>query len=98
MIQATVKNYETVRTTVTLPAELLDRSQKLIDQGLIPNRNTLIVVALENFLAEVERQAIDEQFAAMMTDGDYQALNEAIAAEFEESDWEALQEGEAILS
>lgn len=98
MIQATTKKYNTVRTTVSLPVELLQRSQQLIDQGLLPNRNELIIVALENFLAELERQTIDEQFAAMMDDADYQALNEAIATEFEESDWEALQEGEAALS
>lgn len=79
MIQTTVKNYETIRTTVNLPAELLQRSQKLIDEGLIPNRNTLIVLALENFLAEMERQTIDEQFAAMMDDKDYQLLNEDYA-------------------
>ena len=94
MIQTVIKNYETVRTTVNLPAELLQRSQEFIDQGLIPNRNTLIIAALENFLAELERQAIDEQFAAMLDDTDYQTLNETVAKEFEESDWESLQLGE----
>jgi metal-responsive CopG/Arc/MetJ family transcriptional regulator len=98
MIQAPTKKYDTVRTTVSLPVELLQRSQQLIDQGLLPNRNTLIIAALENFLAELERQTIDEKFAAMMDDADYQVLNEAIITEFEESDWEALQEGEAALS
>ena len=96
MIQTVIKNYETVRTTVNLPAELLQRSQEFIDQGLIPNRNTLIIAALENFLAELERQAIDEQFAAMLDDTDYQTLNETVAKEFEESDWESLQLGETV--
>ena len=98
MAQVALKNYDTVRTTVNLPVELLQRSQQFIDQGLIPNRNMLIVAALENYLTELERQTIDEQFAAMMDDADYQALNEAIATEFEDSDWEALQASEAALS
>ena len=98
MIQTTIKNYDTVRTTVNLPAELLQRSQKLIDQGVMPNRNTLIIAALESFLAALERQIIDEQFETMMDDIDYQALNEAIANEFDDSDWEALQVGESAVS
>lgn len=98
MAQAAVKNYDTVRTTVNLPAELLQRSQQVIDDGLIPNRNTLIITALENFLAELERQAIDAQFAVMLDDTEYQVLNEAIVEEFEESDWESWQATEAALS
>ena len=98
MAQPTIKNYDTVRTTVNLPADLLQRSQQVIDQGIIPNRNTLIVAAIESFLAELERQAIDEQFAALMDDSEYIALNEALATEFEDSDWESLQEGEATLT
>ncbi len=94
MIQTTIKNYDTIRTTINLPADLLQRSQEVINSGLIPNRNALIAIALENFLAELERQAIDEQFTAMMDDVDYQVLNEAIAEEFEDSDWESLQLGE----
>lgn len=98
MSHTVIKNYETVRTTVNLPVELLRRSQQWIDQGLIPNRNILIAVALENFLADLERQAIDEQFAAMLDDADYQALHEAMADEFAESDWESLTLTEEILS
>jgi metal-responsive CopG/Arc/MetJ family transcriptional regulator len=82
---------ETVRTTVTIPTTLIQRSQHFLDQGVVPNRNTLVVVALERFLAELERQEIDRQFATLVDDGDYQAMNEQLAGSFEASDWEALQ-------
>ncbi len=87
-----IKQFETVRTTVTLPVGLVNRSQHFIDSGTIPSRNMLIVTALEQFLLELEREEIDRQFEAMADDADYQLLNEQIAEEFAESDWEALEE------
>ena len=89
--------YETVRTTVTLPANLLHRSQGLIDSGRIPNRNALIVAALEQFIAELEREEIDRQFAAMAEDTDYQSFQVEVAESFADTDWEALAEGEQPL-
>ena len=86
--------FETVRTTITVPAELINRSQHFIGQHAIPSRNALIVAAIERFLDELERQEIDRQFEAMADDTAYQALNEQLAEEFSDSDWEALQEGE----
>ena len=87
--------FETVRTTLTLPVNLIKRSQHFIDGGAIPSRNALIVTALERFLLELERQEIDRQFEAMVEDPTYQALNQQLADEFIESDWEAWVEGEA---
>jgi len=88
---------ETVRTTVTLPTSLLQRSQKLIDSGQVPNRNVLIISALERLLVDLEREEIDRQFAAMAADADYQALHTKMAESFDESDWEALLDGEQTL-
>lgn len=86
--------YETVRTTITLPTNLLQRSQELVDSGRAPNRNALIVAALEQFVADLEREEIDRQFAAMAEDNEYQNLQTDIAESFAESDWEALAEME----
>ena len=83
--------FETMRTTVTIPTSLMQRSQHFLDKGIVPNRNALVVSALEHFLAELERQEIDRQFAAMVDDGEYQALNEQMAESFGASDWEALR-------
>lgn len=89
-----IAKFQTVRTTLTLPVELIQRSQHFIDQGKIPSRNALIVAALEQFLRELEDQEIDQQFAAMAEDQAYQTLNEQLAEEFAESDWDALTKGE----
>jgi len=86
--------FETVRTTLTLPVELVKRSQHFIDSGTISSRNALIVTALERFLLELERQEIDRQFEAMAADESYQALNQQLVDEFAESDWDAFIEGE----
>ncbi len=86
--------FETVRTTITLPAEMNKRSQHFIDAGLVPNRNALIVAALEKYLLELEREEIDRQFEAMADDEEYQHMNEQLSESFSESDWQALVEGE----
>ena len=88
--------HDTVRTTITLPLNLLQRSQELIDSGLAPNRNALIVAALEQFVADLEREEIDRQFAAMAEDTDYLSWQTEMAESFAESDWEALAEGEQV--
>ena len=89
-----IAKFKTVRTTLTLPVELIERSQHFIDQGTIPNRNSLIVAALEQFLQELEEQEIDQQFEAMAEDLTYQTMNERLSEAFAESDWDALTEGE----
>jgi metal-responsive CopG/Arc/MetJ family transcriptional regulator len=89
-----LKEFETVRTTLTLPADLNKRSQHFVDGGIIPSRNALIIAALEKYLLELERQEIDRQFDAMADDHAYQAMNEQISESFAESDWDALVEGE----
>jgi metal-responsive CopG/Arc/MetJ family transcriptional regulator len=95
MEEPMLPKFETVRTTLTLPADLVKRSQHFIDEGAIPSRNALIVAALEQYLLELERQEIDRQFEAMAADERYQALNQQIADDFAESDWDTLVEGEA---
>jgi metal-responsive CopG/Arc/MetJ family transcriptional regulator len=89
-----LKNFETVRTTLTLPADLNERSQRFVDSGLIPSRNALIVAALEQYLLDLERQEIDYQFEAMAEDDAYRAMEERIAESFVANDWGALVEGE----
>lgn len=94
MSEVSLEQFKTVRTTVAIPAELVRQSQRYIDKGAVPSRNALIIAALERFLAELESQEIDQQFAAMADDEAYQELNKQLAEEFEESDWEALNKAE----
>ncbi len=91
MVYSVVKQTERVRTTITLPGDLLQRSQRFIDDGTVASRTALIEAALEHMLDELERHKIDQQFAAMADDHEYLSLNEATADEFAASDWEALQ-------
>ena len=46
--------------------------------------------------AELERQEIDRQFAAMADDVEYQALNEQMVEAFDASDWQALTLAEKL--
>ncbi len=98
MVTPIIKKQQTVQTTVKLPLDLVERSQKIVAAGTLPDRNALITAALEHFLLELEQQEIDAQFAKMNDDQDYLALNEQLDKAFEDSDWEALLAGEAELS
>ena len=98
MANVNLDHFETVRTTVTLPVDLVKQSQRFVDDGTVPSRNALIVAALEHFLAELERQEIDRQFAALAKDAEYQELNERLAEEFADTDWEALTLAEETKS
>src|SRR5262249_36781791 len=81
----------TVRTTLAIPAELLDAVDQAIREGKARSRNELVASALRHELAAHERAAIDAAFAAMADDPDYRAEAERIAAEFATADWEALR-------
>lgn len=94
MTELSLQRFESVRTTVTLPANLVEWSQRFVEKGTVPSRNALIVAALEHFLIELERQEIDQQFAAMAGDEAYQELNVRLSEEFADSDWEALRSAE----
>jgi metal-responsive CopG/Arc/MetJ family transcriptional regulator len=89
-----LQQFESVRTTVTLPAHLVEWSQRFVEKGAVPSRNALVVAALEHFLRELERQEIDEQFAAMGDDEAYQELSVQVSEEFAESDWDAIRTAE----
>ena len=90
MSKINLQSFESVRTTVTLPADLVEWSQQFIEKGILPSRNALIVAALEHFLKDLEGQEIDQQFAAMADDQAYQDLSLQLAEEFAESDWETI--------
>ena len=89
MAEVRLEQFKTVRTTVSLPSDLVNWSQRFIDNGTVPSRNALIVAALEYFLAELERQEVDRQFALLVDDAAFQKLSLQVEDEFAESDWEA---------
>ena len=83
-----------VRTTLTLPADLLAAVDQAVREGRARSRNELVAGALRHELSAQERLAIDAAFAAMADDPAYKAEARAIAAEFAPADWEALRRAE----
>lgn len=85
---------ETVRTTVTLPADLLAAADQAICEGKAKSRNELVTASLRHELVALERAAIDAAFAEMAHDQAYQEEARRLTAEFESADWETFQLGE----
>ena len=86
---------ETVRTTLTLPSELLEATDKAVSSGKAKSRNEFVAQALKHELAALKRAEIDAALALMAQDPDYQAEVLKMEAEFAEASWEALQLGES---
>ena len=85
---------QTVRTTLALPADLLEAIDQLVHEGKAKSRNELIAAALRHELAALERAVIDAAFAEMAHDQAYQDEARRLTAEFASSDWEAFRLGE----
>jgi metal-responsive CopG/Arc/MetJ family transcriptional regulator len=85
---------DTVRTTFTIPRELLEATDKAIESGKAKSRNEFIAKALERELAVQKRAEIDKALTEMLQDPEYQAEVLKLEAEFANAQWEALKLGE----
>lgn len=81
----------TTRTTLSLPADLLEAIDSLQRRGRVRSRSGFITSAVRHALEAEERAEIDAAFSGMAQDGRYQAEAQEIAREFAEADWEAFQ-------
>lgn len=86
-----VKNLATTlakkRTSLDLPPDLLERTDEAVRLGVARSRNSLIAVALEDYLDALDRIAsIDARFAEMRNDARYHEVHRALAADFADSD------------
>ena len=81
---------QTVRTTITLPAELLAATDKAVSQGKAKSRNEFVAQALMHELEALKRAEIDAALVEMAQDPDYQAQVRQMEAEFAVASWEAL--------
>lgn len=88
----------TVRTTLTIPAELLEATDLAVSEGTARSRNEFVALALRHELAAQKRARIDAAFAEMAQDYEYQKDAEQISNEFAAADWEAFKLGEITLS
>lgn len=64
---------QTVRTTLTLPCELVEATDKAISQGKAKSRNEFVAQALRHELAALKRAEIDAALAEMAQAPEYQA-------------------------
>jgi metal-responsive CopG/Arc/MetJ family transcriptional regulator len=86
---------QTVRTTITLPAELLAAADQAVSQGKANSRNEFVAQALTHELEALKRVEIDAALMEMVQDPEYQAQVLKMEAEFSVASWEALQLGES---
>ncbi|HEY9904435.1 MAG TPA: ribbon-helix-helix domain-containing protein [Candidatus Sericytochromatia bacterium] len=86
---------QTVRTTITLPAELLAATDMAISQGKAKSRNEFVAQALLHELEALKRAEIDAALMEMAQNPEYQAEVLQMEAEFAVASWEALQLGES---
>ncbi len=84
-----------IRTTLTLPAELVQAADSAVSKGKAKSRNDFVARAIRNELAALLRAEIDAEFAEMANDTEYQAEVEILNQEFAHADWEAFKLGES---
>jgi hypothetical protein len=78
-----------VRTTITLPADLVDAADQAVRAGKARSRNDLLIMALRRELTAQRRAEIDANLASMADDPELQAEAEQIEREFARADDEA---------
>lgn len=81
---------QTVRTTVSLPKDLLEATDQAVQAGKAKSRNELVTRALRRELAAQKRVEIDVALAEMANDVEYHAEVLQMEAEFAPAQWEAL--------
>ena len=85
---------KTIRTTISLPTDLLTAADLAVRAGEARSRNELVINALRRELAAIKRAAIDAAFTGMADDKEYLEEVRIISDEFASADWEAYQVGE----
>ena len=78
-----------VRTTLSIPADLLEAADKAVRDGKARSRNAFVASALRRELAAQRRAEIDADLAAMGTDIQYQREAPQVMAELAGADAEA---------
>jgi metal-responsive CopG/Arc/MetJ family transcriptional regulator len=80
---------DAIRTTITLPSDLVDEADRAVRAGKARSRNDLLVTALRHELAAQRRVEIDADLADMANDCELRAEAEQIEREFARADDEA---------
>ena len=86
---------QNVRTTLALPAELLERIDRAVREGKARSRNALVANALQHELAAMDDAAIDADLLRMADDAEYRVGALELADEIGHEEWRAFQATEA---
>jgi metal-responsive CopG/Arc/MetJ family transcriptional regulator len=63
----------TIRTTLSIPTDLLQATDNMVKHGKTPSRNQFIAQALKHELTALKRAEIDATLIEMTQQADYQA-------------------------
>ena len=85
----TIARTKSQKVTIYLPSDLLAAADKAVKTGGFRSRNELVAAGMRHMIRQINREAIDAEFAAAADDEEYQAEDSAITAEFEAADIEA---------
>ncbi len=80
-----------VRTTVTLPADLVARADELVRDGFACARGELLADGLREELRRIERQRIDDKIRSMAQYPDVVEENRRTQAAFDHADAETAR-------
>lgn len=80
-----------IRTTLTLPADLLEATDQAVREGKARSRNAFVAEAIRDALWAQQRAEIDADLAEMATDVEYQREAAQIMAECAGADRESGQ-------
>ncbi|MEG4323348.1 MULTISPECIES: ribbon-helix-helix domain-containing protein [unclassified Microcoleus] len=81
----------TIEAKISLPANLLEATDRAVNQGKAKSRDEFIMRAIRRELAALKRAEIDAALAEMATDPEYQAEVLQMEAEFATASWEAFK-------
>lgn len=73
---------QTIRTTITIPAELIAAADKVVSQGKAKSRNDFVAQAIFDELETLKRSQIDAELTQMAQDSEYQTQVLRMEAEF----------------
>lgn len=73
---------KTIRTTLTLPSELITITDLFVNTGKAKSRNEFVAQAIADQLAILRRSEIDAELAEMAQNPEYQAEILQMEAEF----------------
>jgi Predicted transcriptional regulators containing the CopG/Arc/MetJ DNA-binding domain and a metal-binding domain len=85
----------TIEAKISLPANLLEATDRAVNQGKAKSRDEFIMRAIRRELAALKRAEIDAALAEMASDPEYQAEVLQMETEFATASWEAFKLAES---